>query len=350
MVFENDTLDDFVLLKSDGFPTYHLANVVDDHLMGITHVLRGDEWISSTPRHVLLYEAFGWEPPIFAHLPMILGPDRSKLSKRHGAGPSSSTASRATCPRRCSTSSACWAGRWTTRRRSSPARSSSATSPWSASSRARPSSTWRSSTWMNGVYIRDLPLETLAEHLASFLEAHLPAGVPRPLDRSYLLRIVPLVQERIKRLDEAAELTAFFFVEGELQYPLADLLGKRFAAAPGEAAAALLAVRERVAALDGLGRGSAGGRHPPPGRGAGPEDGRALRRHPRGGDRPDGGAAPLPDDGRPGPRALPGAAGHRPRAAWPLTLNLSKGERPGAPLSSVCRNRPPSDRIRSGLP
>jgi glutamyl-tRNA synthetase len=63
---------------------YHLANVVDDTLMEITHILRGDEWLSSTPRHVLLYAAFGWEPPAFAHLPMILGPDRSKLSKRHG--------------------------------------------------------------------------------------------------------------------------------------------------------------------------------------------------------------------------------------------------------------------------
>jgi glutamyl-tRNA synthetase len=77
-------LDDQVLLKSDGFPTYHLANVVDDHFMRITHVIRGEEWIPSTPKHVLLYEAFGWEMPQFAHLPLLLNPDRSKLSKRHG--------------------------------------------------------------------------------------------------------------------------------------------------------------------------------------------------------------------------------------------------------------------------
>lgn len=83
--FEGDTQEDFVVLKSDGFPTYHLANVVDDHLMGITHVIRGEEWISSTPKHLYLYESFGWESPQFAHLPVILGPDRSKLSKRHGA-------------------------------------------------------------------------------------------------------------------------------------------------------------------------------------------------------------------------------------------------------------------------
>lgn len=75
-------IDDQVLLKSDGFPTYHLANVVDDHLMEITHVIRGDEWISSTPKHVMLYEAFGWEPPTFVHMPLLLGPDGKKLSKR----------------------------------------------------------------------------------------------------------------------------------------------------------------------------------------------------------------------------------------------------------------------------
>ncbi|MDD5495425.1 MAG: glutamate--tRNA ligase, partial [Dehalococcoidia bacterium] len=78
VVFENSTLDDFVLLKSDGYPTYHLANIVDDHYMDISHVLRAEEWLSSTPRHVLLYDAFGWQPPQFAHLPMILGPDKSK--------------------------------------------------------------------------------------------------------------------------------------------------------------------------------------------------------------------------------------------------------------------------------
>lgn len=75
-------IDDQVLLKSDGFPTYHLANIVDDHLMGITHVIRGDEWISSTPKHILLYESFGWSPPTFVHMPLLLGKDGKKLSKR----------------------------------------------------------------------------------------------------------------------------------------------------------------------------------------------------------------------------------------------------------------------------
>ncbi len=77
-------IDDQVLMKSDGFPTYHLANVVDDHLMRISHVIRGEEWLPSTPKHILLYEAFGWECPEFAHIPLLLNPDKSKLSKRQG--------------------------------------------------------------------------------------------------------------------------------------------------------------------------------------------------------------------------------------------------------------------------
>ena len=82
--FSTEVIDDQVLIKSDGFPTYHMANVVDDHLMGITHVIRGEEWLSSTPKHILLYNALGWDIPIFAHLPLLLNADRSKLSKRQG--------------------------------------------------------------------------------------------------------------------------------------------------------------------------------------------------------------------------------------------------------------------------
>ena len=77
-------IDDQVLLKSDGFPTYHLAVVVDDHTMEISHVIRGEEWLPSTPKHILLYQYFGWNIPKFAHLPLLLNPDKSKLSKRQG--------------------------------------------------------------------------------------------------------------------------------------------------------------------------------------------------------------------------------------------------------------------------
>lgn len=83
VAFETDGVDDQVLVKSDGLPTYHLANVVDDHAMEITHVVRGEEWLPSTPKHLLLYEALGWEPPRFAHLPLLLSPTGGKLSKRN---------------------------------------------------------------------------------------------------------------------------------------------------------------------------------------------------------------------------------------------------------------------------
>lgn len=82
--FKTEQVDDQILLKSDGFPTYHMASVVDDHLMKITHVIRGEEWLPSTPKHVQLYKALGWEAPQFAHLPLLLNADRSKLSKRQG--------------------------------------------------------------------------------------------------------------------------------------------------------------------------------------------------------------------------------------------------------------------------
>ena len=82
VTIDNAQLDDQILLKSDGFPTYHLANVVDDHLMEITHVIRAEEWISSTPKHVMLYRAFGWKEPVFCHLPLLRNNDKSKISKR----------------------------------------------------------------------------------------------------------------------------------------------------------------------------------------------------------------------------------------------------------------------------
>ena len=84
VAFQWETIDDQVLIKSDGFPTYHLANVVDDHLMGITHVIRGEEWLPSTPKHIFMYRVFGWKEPKWIHLPLILNSDKSKLSKRQG--------------------------------------------------------------------------------------------------------------------------------------------------------------------------------------------------------------------------------------------------------------------------
>lgn len=85
VTFQRNEIENFIILKKDGFPTYHLANVIDDHTMEISHVIRGEDWVSSTPKHILIYEALGWVPPIFAHVPNVLGVDGKKLSKRHGA-------------------------------------------------------------------------------------------------------------------------------------------------------------------------------------------------------------------------------------------------------------------------
>lgn len=82
IVFDNSTVDDQVIMKSDGFPTYHFANVVDDYMMRITHVIRGEEWLPSTPKHILLYKMFEMDPPEFAHLPLLLNSKGQKLSKR----------------------------------------------------------------------------------------------------------------------------------------------------------------------------------------------------------------------------------------------------------------------------
>jgi len=241
IVFENDTLDDFVLLKSDGFPVYHLANVVDDTLMKITHILRGDEWLSSTPRHVLLYAAFGWEPPAFAHLPMILGPDRSKLSKRHGDTSVLEFRERGFLPEALFNFLGLlgWSlddrteiiDRETFVRRFSLERVLANPAVFN----------FEKLTWMNGVYIRELPDAELAERTAPFLER----ALGRPVDRDLLARIAPLIRERIKLLSDAVEMADFFFVEGELDYDTETLLGKKFAGDRAGAAAALQAVAER---------------------------------------------------------------------------------------------------------
>ncbi len=256
VTFENDTLDDFVLLKSDGFPTYHLANVVDDHLMGISHVLRGDEWLASTPRHMLMYQAFGWEPPLWAHLPMILGPDRAKLSKRHGDTALLEFRQRGFLPQALFNFLGLLG--WSLDDKTEIISREEFIRHFSLERIVKNPAIFNVEklTWMNGVYIRDLPPDTLAGHLAAYLEEHLHPDIPRPIDRSYLARIVPLIQERIKRLDEAAELTDFFFREGDLTYRLDDLVGKRFAPAPSEAASALATVRKRIEELEPWDEGS----------------------------------------------------------------------------------------------
>jgi len=225
IVFENSTLDDFVLLKSDGYPTYHLANIVDDHLMEISHVLRADEWLSSTPRHVLLYQALGWQPPQFAHLPMILGPDRSKLSKRHGATAITEYREQGYLPEAMFNFLALLG--WSLDDKTELLTKDEIVKNFSLERISRTAAVFNKDKleWMNGVYIRSLSIEEFCRRAMPFLEKCLPAEVERPLDTAYILRMAPLVQERARRMAEVPSLSDFFFVD-KLEYDSGLLLGK----------------------------------------------------------------------------------------------------------------------------
>ncbi len=222
--FENSTLDDFVLLKSDGFPTYHLANVIDDHFMKISHVMRGDEWIPSTPRHVLLYQAFGWELPQYAHLPIFLAPGGGKLSKRHGATSVREYREKGYLPgalfnfllllgwnpgddRELFTLQAAAEEFSMERINASPVALS-----------------FEKLDWFNGLYIRSLGPEELAGYCLPYLQQ---AGLlvdPCPEERfRYLVQVMPLVRERLKSIPEIVNLADFFFLE-EIPAPQKALL------------------------------------------------------------------------------------------------------------------------------
>ncbi len=201
--FDPATLDDFVLLKSDGFPTYHLANVVDDHFMRISHVMRAEEWLPSTPRHLLLYNALGYEPPKFAHLPMILGPDRSKLSKRHGATALLDYRDMGFLPEAMVNFLALLG--WSLDDKTEMLSAEDLTRHFSIEriSKAAAIFNIEKLTWMNGVYIRQLPPEKLTQQLADVLEKHINAKnikVELPPTAESLLPITPLIQERVHLL------------------------------------------------------------------------------------------------------------------------------------------------------
>jgi glutamyl-tRNA synthetase len=225
IVFENGTLDDFVLLKSDGYPTYHLANIVDDHSMGISHILRADEWLSSTPRHVLLYQALGWQPPQFAHLPMILGPDRSKLSKRHGATSISEYKEQGYLPEAMFNFLALLG--WSLDDKTELLTQDEIVDNFSLERISRTAAVFNKDKleWMNGVYIRGLSLDEFTRRAKPFLEKNLPSKIRRPLDTGYVHGIMPLVQERARTLAEASQLSDFFFTD-ELEYDASLLSSK----------------------------------------------------------------------------------------------------------------------------
>jgi len=246
VTFKNETLDDFVLLKSDGYPTYHLANVVDDQGMAISHVLRADEWLSSTPRHVLLYQALGWQPPYFAHLPMILGPDRAKLSKRHGATTVTEYRKQGYLPEAMVNFLALLG--WSLDDRTELLSREELVKHFSLDRVGKTAAIFNRDKleWMNGVYLRKLSPEEFASRALPFLERDLPQSVPRPLDKNYVSQVLPLVQERAKTLSEIPQLVTFFFID-QLDYDASLLVKGNLDAR--SVAAALTTASERLQQL-----------------------------------------------------------------------------------------------------
>ena len=248
LTFDLSTIDDFVLLKSDGFPVYHLAYIVDDDAMRITHVLRGDEWIPSVPRHLLVYGALGIDPPVIAHLPRILGPDGAKLSKRHGATSVFEYRDQGYLPDAMFNFLGLIG--WSLDDHTEIISREQFIEHFTLDRVVKNPAIFNVEklTWMNGVYIREMPEAERVELFAEWLDAGLPASVPRPVDRGLVARIDPLIRERIKVLSEVVEYSDFFFVD-ELRYSPEDLLGKAFAAKPAEAKSALGRATAAVASL-----------------------------------------------------------------------------------------------------
>ena len=213
---------DTVLLKSDGFPTYHLAVVVDDHDMKISHVLRGIEWLSSTPVHLLLYEALGWEPPIFAHLPVVNGPDGKKLSKRHNAAKSSDLRQEGYLAEAVLNFVTLigWApGEGSDQEiftREELIEKFTLNGINESSGVFDPVKL----AWMNGLYIRKLPVQEFIERSKPFLEKE---GVSIP--EHEFAALAPHVQERVKLLTEVGAMVDFL-MDRPLQRQMDAMFGK----------------------------------------------------------------------------------------------------------------------------
>jgi glutamyl-tRNA synthetase len=207
--------DDQVILKADGFPTYHLAVVVDDHLMEITHVVRGEEWISSTPKHLLLYDWLGWERPAFAHMPLLRNVDKSKISKRKNP------AARLTwfveegyLPEALRNFLALMGYSMPDGAEVFTFEEMVASFDWSRVNAVGPVFDLDKLGWLNGHYIRAMPTEELAERIVSYLGV---AGDKAELVR----RATPLVQERMAVLREAREMLAFLVDDSLVLEPVA---------------------------------------------------------------------------------------------------------------------------------
>jgi glutamyl-tRNA synthetase len=221
IVVNSSEVDDQVLLKSDGYPTYHLAAVVDDHQMKISHVMRGEEWLPSTPKHVLLYQAFGWEAPVFAHIPIYLNPNgKGKMSKRKGDVAAQSFLKKGYLPE--AVLNLLMILGWTPEDEREILSLDEYVAEFEPTDISKKSVAFdlQKLAWLNGIYIRKLYQE---KSLAGFwgdretptkdlsLEDRLEEFLPADFPREKLSDILELVYERLERLDEMEELTSFFY-------------------------------------------------------------------------------------------------------------------------------------------
>ncbi|MBZ5588349.1 MAG: glutamate--tRNA ligase [Acidobacteriia bacterium] len=219
---DNRLVDDQILIKSDGYPTYHLANVVDDHLMEITHVIRAEEWISSLPKHAMLYRSFGWEEPVFCHLPLLRNADKSKISKRKNPVSLNYYRRAGYLPEAILNYLALMGWAISADREEFSLAEFVASFDLKNVTLGGPVFDLEKLTWMNGKYIRNLTIPELL--------ARLRADV---LSDEYLLKVLPLAHERIDKLEDFAEYARFFFV-GEVAYDdeaLGKLVAKKKTAA-----------------------------------------------------------------------------------------------------------------------
>jgi glutamyl-tRNA synthetase len=250
IAFKNKTQDDQVLLKSDGFPTYHLAVVVDDHHMGITHIIRDDRWIPSAPKRVLLYEALGWEAPLYCHVPLVNGPDGKPLAKRHGSTSIIQFREKGYLPETMLNYLALlgWAPGEGDEQEIFTRGELIERFDLFRVNRASAVFSYKKLDWMNGVYIRNLSEEELLERLMPFWQGADLVPDPCPEDLLARLRqLVPIVQERLKRLEEIVEWTRPLL--REIEPPAAEsLVGKKMT--PQESLEALRRARDFLASVE----------------------------------------------------------------------------------------------------
>lgn len=211
--YSSDVLDDLILLKSDGFPTYHLANVVDDHFMKISHVMRGEEWISSTPRHILIYEAFGWKPPYFAHLPVILSQSGGKLSKRKGAASVLDYKNSGFLPEVLFNFLALLGWAPGDDREIMPKKEIIKSFSLERVSPKAAVFDEQKLEWMNGHYLREGSIKSIYNDVVRIWEEKGIIDKPNQYHESYLKKVISLFKGRVKRINEIAEQAEYFFVD-----------------------------------------------------------------------------------------------------------------------------------------